>query len=205
MFQDLSDQEHFVNSHHNPAYDHEAFLGAEDAKTFDELSPEESIRRLGLIVDKIDHDKDGFVTHEELKDWIKFTQRRYIRDDIDRQWKTHNTENKDKITWDEYRNMVYGFTDDGDDEPGDQESKDDRALYKTMLKRDRRRWSVADIDGDDALSKEEFASFLHPEETEHMKNVVVLETMEDIDKDKDGKISLSEYIGMFFYFYFFFK
>lgn len=41
-----SDQEHFQNEHHNPQYDHEAFLGQE-AKTFDELPPEESRRRLG--------------------------------------------------------------------------------------------------------------------------------------------------------------
>lgn len=43
---ELSDKEHFENEHHNPEYDHEAFLG-EEAKTFDQLSPEESKRRLG--------------------------------------------------------------------------------------------------------------------------------------------------------------
>lgn len=43
---DLSDKEHFENEHHNRDYDHEAFLG-EDAKTFDQLAPEESKRRLG--------------------------------------------------------------------------------------------------------------------------------------------------------------
>lgn len=43
---DLSDKEHFENEHHNPEYDHEAFLG-EEAKTFDQLPPEESKRRLG--------------------------------------------------------------------------------------------------------------------------------------------------------------
>lgn len=58
-------------------YDHEAFLG-EEAKTFDDLSPEESKQRLAIIVDKIDKDKNGFVTQQELQDWIKFTQRRYI-------------------------------------------------------------------------------------------------------------------------------
>lgn len=57
-----------------------------------------------------------------------------------------------------------------------------------MLKRDRRRWSAADSDGDDGLTKDEFASFLHPEESEHMRDIVVLETMEDIDKDEDGKV-----------------
>lgn len=42
--QDL--KEHFQQSEHDPEYDHNAFLG-EDAKTFDQLSPEESKRRLG--------------------------------------------------------------------------------------------------------------------------------------------------------------
>nr|CAD7592690.1 unnamed protein product [Timema genevievae] len=108
--QELSDQEHYQHEEHNAQYDHEAFLG-EDAKTFDQLTPEESRRRLGLIVDKIDKDEDGFVNQEELKDWIQFTQKRYIVDDVERQWKTHNPENKEKITWDEYKKMVYGFMD----------------------------------------------------------------------------------------------
>lgn len=192
FFQDLSDQEHYVNSHHNPEYDHEAFLG-EDAKTFDQLSPEESTRRLGLIVDKIDKDKDGFVNQEELKDWIKYTQQRYIRDDIDRHWKSHNPDEKEKLHWKEYKSLVYGFMEETDHEAD--KTDNEGFSYAVMLKRDRKRWYVADQDGDDALTKEEFAAFLHPEEQEHMRDVVVLETMEDIDKDEDGKISLIEYIG----------
>lgn len=43
---DLSGKEHFDNDIHNTEYDHEAFLG-EEAKSFDNLSPEESKRRLG--------------------------------------------------------------------------------------------------------------------------------------------------------------
>ncbi|XP_034937858.1 calumenin-A [Chelonus insularis] len=188
---ELSDEEHFVKSHHNPEYDHEAFLG-EEAKTFKHLTPEESSRRLGLIVDKIDKDNDGFVTQEELKDWIKYTQQRYIRDDVERQWKSYNPdESSNKLTWESYKKMVYGFMDEKDYDP---QVHDENYSYSVMLKRDRRRWSVADQDGDDALSKEEFTGFLHPEDTEHMKDVVVLETLEDIDKDGDGKVSLSEYI-----------
>lgn len=187
----MSDQEHFIKSHHNPEYDHEAFLG-EDAKSFNQLSPEESTRRLGIIVDKIDKDNDGFVTQEELKDWIRYTQQRYIRDDVERQWKSHNPDDKDTISWESYKNLVYGFMDESDFEA---KQTEDNWSYVVMLKRDRRRWSVADQDGDDALTKEEFTAFLHPEETDHMKDVVVEETLEDIDKDGDGKISLTEYIG----------
>jgi hypothetical protein len=39
-------QQHFRGEEHNPDYDHEAFLGQE-AEEFDNLTPEESQKRLG--------------------------------------------------------------------------------------------------------------------------------------------------------------
>ena len=45
--------------------------------------------------------------------------------------------------------------------------------YKNMITRDERRWKKADLDGDGALTKDEFASFLHPEDVEHMRDTVV--------------------------------
>jgi hypothetical protein len=48
----LSDQEHFVDKdkdsklEHNEDYDHEAFLGKEEATEFKTLTPEESKERL---------------------------------------------------------------------------------------------------------------------------------------------------------------
>lgn len=67
--------------------------------------------------------------------------------------------------------------------------------YKSLLKRDRYRWSVADQDLDDNLTKDEFTAFLHPEDHPSMKGVVLRETITDLDKDHDGKISVDEYIG----------
>lgn len=37
---------------------------------------------------------------------------------------------------------------------------------------------------DDALNRTEFSGFLHPEDHPAMRDIVVLETLEDIDKDK---------------------
>ena len=37
--------------------------------------------------------------------------------------------------------------------------------------------------------------FLHPEEAQHMRDVVVDETLEDIDKNGDGMVSVDEYIS----------
>ena len=39
-----------------------------------------------------------------------------------------------------------------------------------------------------------FQSFLHPESDERMEEVVLSEILEDMDIDKDSKISLEEYI-----------
>lgn len=50
----------------------------------------------------------------------------------------------------------------------------DQFSFKKMLPRDERRFKRADLDGDSAANREEFTSFLHPEEFEHMKDIVVL-------------------------------
>ena len=42
-----------------------------------------------------------------------------------------------------------------------------------MESRDQRRWSIADEDNDGALNKFEFKHFLHPEEADHMRDIVV--------------------------------
>ncbi|KAG7216101.1 hypothetical protein INR49_007853 [Caranx melampygus] len=156
----LSNREH--DDAENFDYDHEAFLGQEEAKTFDQLTPEESKERLGMLVERIDEDKDGYVTVEEMKRWIKHAQKRWIYDDVDRQWKSHDL-NGDEVV--------------------------------QMMARDERRFKMADQDNDMKANKEEFTAFLHPEEYDHMKDIVVLETMEDIDKNGDGLIDLDEYIG----------
>lgn len=39
--------QHLGNDEHSKQYDHEQFLGEDQAKTFDQLAPEESRRRLG--------------------------------------------------------------------------------------------------------------------------------------------------------------
>ena len=67
-------------------YDHNAFLGDEDAEYFETLDPEESQRILGIICDKIDKDENGLISLEELQKWTQFVQEREVREDMERQW-----------------------------------------------------------------------------------------------------------------------
>lgn len=43
-----------------------------------------------------------------------------------------------------------------------------------MMARDERRFKLANKDGDYEANKEEFTAFIHPEEFEHMKDIVVI-------------------------------
>ncbi|XP_018618667.2 reticulocalbin-1 isoform X2 [Scleropages formosus] len=187
---ELSARPHEDNQSHR--YDHEAFLGKEEARTFEQLSPEESKARLGKIVDRIDSDGDSYVTTGELKTWIKRVQKRYVYENVAKVWSDYDLNKDDKISWDEYKQATYGYY---LANPEEFEDATDQFSFKKMLPRDERRFKAADLDGDLSATREEFTAFLHPEEFEHMKDIVVLETLEDIDKNGDGYVDEDEYIG----------
>ena len=100
-------------------YDHEAFLGEDQAEYFDQLSPEESQRRLGVICDKIDLDGDGGISQEELRRWIRRVQEQEILEDTEAQWRDKVGEgDREAVTWQEYKTHVFGFIDESQPESG---------------------------------------------------------------------------------------
>lgn len=65
------DVHHHEGGEHHTEFDHEAILGSrKEAEEFDQLSPEESMKRLAVLVRKMDTNQDGFVDRHELKAWI---------------------------------------------------------------------------------------------------------------------------------------
>ncbi|CAN9508390.1 unnamed protein product [Ophioblennius macclurei] len=181
----LSKLEH--NDQENYDYDHEAFLGHDEADAFAELSPEESKRRLSIIVSKIDSDRSAYVTEEELKSWMVHIQKKHIFENVAKQFQ-HFDKNEDKfVTWAEYKDFTFSnFLND----PKGPSSHDAQLMAK-----DERRFKAADQNGDKRIDKEELTAFLHPEEFAHMKDIVVKEIIEDMDKDNDGFVNMTEYIG----------
>ena len=51
----------------------------DEADDFIKKHPEETKKRLGVIVNKMDKDRDGLVTVEELTTWIDFIHKDHIR------------------------------------------------------------------------------------------------------------------------------
>ena len=54
---DLSDEEHYDpnTKEHNPEYDHEAFLGKDEAEEIQKMSPAEQRRRLKWVTNQSDN------------------------------------------------------------------------------------------------------------------------------------------------------
>jgi hypothetical protein len=58
----------FFSDHHHSEFDHEAILGSvKEAEEFHDLKPEESIRRLAILIRKMDLNGDEFIDRHELK------------------------------------------------------------------------------------------------------------------------------------------
>ena len=113
-------------------------------------------------------------------------QERFVTNDVKRVWKQYDADTMvdGKLTWKGYRERVYGA-----------EGSEVAPEYAKMIGRDERRWKVADADNDTMIDQKEYECFMHPEDCERMRDIVVKETSEDIDKDKDGFVTLDEYIS----------
>ena len=99
---------HQVNSVNSDRAKH--FL-IDEAEEFTRLYPEETKRRLGLLVSKIDSDRDGLVGVGELTDWIDLIHKDHIRRDVEREWITRNPDQVDSLSWGLYKTNVYGALD----------------------------------------------------------------------------------------------
>jgi len=175
-------------------------------------SREDIANILSEVFTLMDKNEDSLISGDELKNWIEKVHNSLIEENVNQQWnyyipqilevhtwESYDPENKETISWEQYINLTYPEdiikAINSTDKPEDVPSEDPNFKnYIVMYKRAERRWKTADKNNDKVLVKEEFKDFVHPEESEHSKNILVEEAMEDMDSDKNGEVSLDEYI-----------
>ncbi|CAB3985126.1 calumenin-A-like [Paramuricea clavata] len=140
------------------------------------------------IVDKIDKDGNDNVTKTELRSWMEYIQLKYLRDEVDKRWSPIDTDGDGMISWDEFKERHYGHKMDYDHRNEDEQYRKKREL-------DKKKWHAADSNQDNKLTKDEYSAYLHPSEYRRMHEVAAEEVLKGVDKDKDGYLSLEEYIG----------
>ncbi|GAA29325.2 reticulocalbin-1 [Clonorchis sinensis] len=188
--QSREELEHFADdpSRHDVNFDHAAFLGSETAKEYSKLTPEQSREKLKEIIRKIDKDADGKVTEKEMKEWIAYVAKVGQQQVTEKRWSEVNQQGLNPLPWEVYVEASYGKE---EDRLKDVETAD---AYRRVVKQDKRRWDAADLDKDNALTKEEFADFLNPEDKAHMRDAVIDELLEAVDTDRNGQVSEREYL-----------
>ncbi|XP_026168301.1 reticulocalbin-2 isoform X2 [Mastacembelus armatus] len=185
-------EDHYIEQQHNPEHDINVLLGDEDTEEIKKLSPAEQRKKMMEIVKKIDTNADSLLSAEEITLWIQYVYRKYALDDAEERFPEYDTDKDGVVTWEEY-NMVAHNQLSFDDSPV-LEDPEQESLRHLHLK-ERRRFDFADVDGTPGLNVTEFLAFMHPSEVDHMADFAIEDVLSEYDTDKDGFISLSEFIG----------
>lgn len=161
-----------------------------------DLTPEEQKERLRKLVEnKIDADKDGLVSNEELYDWTLKAYDHFEVDDLRDEMQIVDEDKDGAVSWKEHCGDVYGsecaekeecFTD-----PVTDEDKANAVNYK----KDKALYKAADINDDGTLDFSEFVIFKHPRRSEPTSRIVVELKLKQLDKDGDGALTLEEFLA----------
>ncbi|CAH8607347.1 unnamed protein product [Dicrocoelium dendriticum] len=103
-------------------------------------------------------------------------------------WSKIPRKNRNLLTWNEFLDSAYGS-----DEVQRQNSQLSADL-RLQMRMDKRRWNAADLNGDKKLTFAEYTSFLHPQLENHMRDSLVSDVLETIDRNQDGVVSEHEYL-----------
>jgi len=192
---DQNQEEKNEDGSHNEDFDHEAVTGShKDAEEFKELSPEESKRRLGVLLPRMDINKDNVIDKNELTQWIITSFKKLDKEDAAGKLEEHDENDDKKITWAEYLLKAYGYKEKELSE-FEKDKSDDMKNFVKMLHEDKAKFTLADVNKDGSLDLEEYTAFTHPHNYMHMAPTEVKRSMEDYDKNKDGFIDMNEFIS----------
>jgi len=184
------DHHHGHGQDHDSQFDHEAILGSKkEAEEFDELDPEEAKRRLGVLLTKMDRDKDGSIDRKELYSWILRSFKALSREDSDERFEDTDEDEDGFVSWNEYKDDEFDF--------GDEIDENDDVVQEELqlMEEDKMLFDAADANNDQRLDKDEFLAFTHPEEDPNMKPHVIDQVLKEKDLDRNGEISFQEYVG----------
>lgn len=188
------DAHHHEGGVHHSEFDHEAILGSvKEAEEFDNLSPQESKRRLAILVEKMDRNSDRFVDRHELKAWILRSFRSLAQEEAAERFEDCDEDGNNQLTWSEYLQDTYGMdTDEENERIGAEDFEDSQ---DKLIVDDKELFHAADVNGDGVLDVEEFSRFNNPEEYPELLPIILNQTLKDKDANGDRKIDFQEFIG----------
>ena len=143
---------------------------------------------IGLLMEELDVNNDSLVDRPELEKWLYAKHRESHKNRADETFAEGDLNHDNALIWEE---VVFL------EATNLQAFNDDTALIKDILdnhdKYDKASFSAADKNHNEELDHLEFFSFLYPEDDPSMYELLVNNTLQQLDKDNDGLISFKEY------------
>lgn len=178
---------------HHSEFDHEAILGSvKEAEEFDRLTPEESKRRLVILLTKMDLNNDREIDRHELHAWILRSFKMLSEEEAKERFEDADENDDGVVTWSEYLSDSYGIDSEEDPAKLSFEVKDGE---EELIADDKVMFDAADANKDHFLNPQEFVVFSHPEEHPTMLPIILQQTLSAKDKNNDGFIDFQEFVG----------
>jgi len=187
--------EHFDAEHHDSKFDHGAILGSlKEIDAFGKMSKNESQAKLGEYFDKMDTDKDGYLTAEELEKWVQKSLRTLDSDMAKERFGDVDKDKDGKLIWSEYLHEAFGVT---PEEYANmtEVDKQDHDSDLTDVPYEQKKFNLCDKNKDGHLDINEFYTFSYPQDDPEVAKVEVEKNFNHVDANKDGSIDLKEYFG----------
>lgn len=190
------------DGHMNRDFHKEMFLG--DHEEFENDRYDEAESKLKDIFFKVDSDRDGRLSIPEMEAWVETKMEEHFAaaaDENEEIFKHLDPDGNGQVHWKEYyvhfllakgydHDLSERHVVDYDQIQLDPDSKEELIRYKF-------RWSDADEEPqDNELTRDEFMSFRHPEQSGKTLNNMVISIMSGIDTNADKVISEEEFIAL---------
>ncbi|VDP78896.1 unnamed protein product [Echinostoma caproni] len=173
---------------------HHAILGThEQAMQFRQLEPEEAKARLARLIERMDADKDGVISKEELINWIVHSFELLDLESARQRLKSHDENADGLVSWAEFLHKVYGYSEQEMEDLKKTEGPEIQAFVQSV-QQEKVKFDSADLDKNGLLNETEYAAFEYPHNYPHMAPYEIIHTLKDFDRDKDGLISEEEYL-----------
>ncbi|XP_028304816.1 reticulocalbin-2 [Gouania willdenowi] len=186
-------EDHYVDQQHNPDHDMETLLGEQNTEEIKKLNPAEQKEKMMQIVRNIDTNGDNLLSAEEITLWIQQVYRKYALDDAEERFPEFDGNKDGMVTWEEYNTAAHGQL--GSFDENDILDDPEQESLRHLHLKEKRRFDFADVDDTPGLNVTEFLAFTHPSEVDHMADFAIEDVLSEYDRDEDGFITLSEFIG----------
>jgi len=181
--------------HHDSSFDLGVIFGSiEEIESFNNLTKEEAQQKIREYADRIDLDKDGLLSVEELQKWVS-NSLKTLDTEMAKERFTEVDSNKDgKFEWSEYLKDAFGVTPD-QFEKMDDNQKEDHSSDLTDVPFEKEKFDLADKNKDGHLDASEYGLFLFPQADPEVAEAEARRIFNHADHNKDKLIELNEYFG----------